>query len=64
MSHLNLPNTLPLEVPESDTLWMYLSKGMSLTAIREMEAYNPRDAQVYRERVQRAWSVICAEVNK
>lgn len=55
---------LPFVVPESDTLWQYLSKGMSLTAIRDLESFNPRDAQVFRERVQRAWAVICAEVNK
>lgn len=58
--------SLPAEVPESETLWAYLSKGYGLDYVRsglvcgipEVE----REARLLRDRVQRAWARIVSEV--
>lgn len=57
---------LPVEVPESDTLWMYLTKGYSLHYVRSgLMSGEPRfqqEAKLLRERAQVAWAKIRAEV--
>lgn len=57
---------LPVEVPDSDTLWMYLTKGYSLHYVRSgLMSGEPRfqqEAKLLRERAQVAWAKIRAEV--
>lgn len=57
---------LPVDVPESDLLWRYLSGGSSLNFVRQSLASGDpgwvRDAEVVRERVHMAWAAIRAEV--
>lgn len=59
-------NFLPVEVPESDLLWQYLSKGYSLNFVRHSLAsgdpISVRDAEVIRRRVHEAWARIRLEV--
>lgn len=57
---------LPVDVPESDILWQYLSKGYSLNFVRQSLASGDsclvREAEVIRDRVRKAWAAIRAEV--
>lgn len=61
-----IPPALPVDVPESDILWQYLSKGYSLNFVRQSLAsgdpYLVREAEVIRDRVRKAWGAIRAEV--
>lgn len=50
---------LPEEIPASNTLWMFLTKGMTQSAIAGMPE---RDRKVLTERAQENWAAIRAEV--
>lgn len=58
--------TLPVEVPESDTLWLLLTGGYSLNYVRSCLAsgspHFENEAKVLRQRAQRVWAQIRAEV--
>lgn len=57
---------LPVEVPESDTLWLLLTGGYSLSFVRfGLASGSPHfenEAKVLRQRAQRVWAQIRAEV--
>lgn len=57
---------LPVEVPESDTLWLLLTGGYSLNYVRSgLASGSPHfenEAKVLRQRAQRVWAQIRAEV--
>lgn len=53
------PVVLPEEIPASNTLWMFLTKGMTQSAIAGMPE---RDRKVLTERAQENWAAIRAEV--
>lgn len=57
---------LPVEVPESDTLWLLLTGGYSLNFVRSgLMSGSPHfenEAKVLRQRAQRVWAQIRAEV--
>lgn len=50
---------LPEEIPASNTLWMFLTKGMTQSAIAGMPEH---DRKVLTERAQENWAAIRAEV--
>ena len=58
--------SLPTEVPESETLWAYLSKGYGLDYVRSGLVcgipHVEQEARHLRVRVQRAWAQIVSEV--
>lgn len=53
------PVVLPEEIPASNTLWMFLTKGMTQSAIADMPE---RDRKVLTERAQENWAAIRTEV--
>lgn len=57
---------LPVEVPESDTLWLLLTGGYTLNFVRSgLASGSPHfenEAKVLRQRAQRVWAQIRAEV--
>lgn len=61
-----IPLTLPVDVPESDTLWLLLTGGYSLNYVRSgLASGSPHfenEAKVLRQRAQRVWAQIRAEV--
>ena len=58
--------TLPVDVPESETLWAYLSKGYGLDYVRSGLVcgipHDEQEARNLRDRVHRAWAKIVSEV--
>ncbi|MPS93336.1 hypothetical protein [Comamonas sp.] len=50
---------LPEEIPASNTLWMFLTKGMTQSAIAKMPE---SDRKILTERAQENWAAIRAEV--
>jgi len=58
--------SLPVDVPESEMLWSYLSNGYSLTHVRSCLASGipsvEQEARIICDRVQKAWAEIRAEV--
>jgi len=58
---------LPVEVPESDTLWLLLTGGYSLNYVRSgLASGSPHfenEAKVLRQRAHRVWAQIRAEVS-
>lgn len=65
-SGAGIPPTLPVDVPESDTLWQFLTKGYSLNGIRRaLVCGDPHAEAVARmliERARKNWAQIRAEV--
>lgn len=61
-----IPPTLPVDVPESDTLWLLLTGGYSLNYVRSgLASGSPHfenEAKVLQQRAQRVWAQIRAEV--
>ena len=59
-------SSLPAEVPESETLWAYLSKGYGLDYVRSGLVcgipHVEQEARHLRDRVHRAWAQIVSEV--
>lgn len=57
---------LPVEVPESDTLWQFLTKGYSLNGIRRAlvcgDPHAEAEARMLIERARKNWAQIRAEV--
>lgn len=57
---------LPVEVPESDTLWQFLTKGYSLNGIRRAlvcgDPHAEAEARMLIERARKNWARIRAEV--
>lgn len=57
---------LPVEVPESDTLWQFLTKGYSLNGIRRAlvcgDSHAEAEARMLIERARKNWARIRAEV--
>lgn len=57
---------LPVEVPESDTLWQFLTKGYSLNGIRRAlvcgDPHAEAEARTLIERARKNWAQIRAEV--
>jgi len=58
--------TLPVDVPESDTLWQFLTKGYSLNGIRRAlvcgDPHAEAEARMLIERARKNWAQIRAEV--
>lgn len=58
--------TLPVDVPESDTLWQFLTKGYSLNGIRRAlvcgDPHAVAEARMLIERARKNWAQIRAEV--
>ena len=58
--------SLPVDVPESETLWLFLTKGYSLNYIRESLVcgipHLEAEARMLRDRAHKNWSQIRAEV--
>lgn len=58
--------SLPVEVPESETLWLFLTKGYSLNYIRESLVcgipHLEAEARMLRDRAHKNWAQIRAEV--
>ena len=58
--------TLPVDVPESDTLWQFLTNGYSLNGIRrDLVCGDPQaeaQARMFIERARKNWAQIRAEV--
>lgn len=58
--------SLPLDVPESETLWRLLTKGYSLNYIRESLVcgipHVEAEARMLRDRARKTWAQIRAEV--
>ena len=58
--------TLPVDVPESDTLWQFLTKGYSLNGIRRAlvcgDPHAEAEARMLVERARKNWARIRAEV--
>lgn len=58
--------SLPVEVPESETLWLFLTKGYSLNYIRESLVcgipHVEAEARMLRDRAHKNWAQIRAEV--
>lgn len=59
-------SSLPAEVPESETLWAYLSRGYGLDYVRSGLVcgipHVEQEARLIRDRVQRAWARIVSGV--
>lgn len=57
---------LPVDVPESDTLWQFLTKGYSLNGIRRAlvcgDPHAEAEARMLIERARKNWAQIRAEV--
>ena len=58
--------SLPVDVPESETLWLFLTKGYSLNYIRESLVcgipHVEAEARMLRDRARKTWAQIRAEV--
>lgn len=58
--------SLPVDVPESETLWLFLTKGYSLNYIRESLVcgipHLEAEARMLRDRAHKNWAQIRAEV--
>ena len=58
--------SLPVDVPESETLWLFLTKGYSLNYIRESLVcgipHLEAEARMLRDRAFKNWAQIRAEV--
>lgn len=58
--------SLPVDVPESETLWLFLTKGYSLSYIRESLVcgipHLEAEARMLRKRAHKNWAQIRAEV--
>ena len=59
--------SLPVDVPESETLWLFLTKGYSLTYIRESLVcgipHLEAEARMLRKRAYKNWAQIRAEAD-
>lgn len=59
-------NPLPVEVPESETLWLFLTKGYSLNYIRDSLVcgipHIEAEARMLRDRALNNWAQIRSEV--
>jgi len=60
--------TLPVEPPESDTLWQFLTKGYSLNGIRRAlvcgDPHAEAEARMLIERARKSWAQIRSEVGE
>ena len=60
-------SSLPVEVPDSETLWLFLTKGYSLNYIRESLVcgipHLEAEARMLRKRAHKNWAQIRAEVD-
>lgn len=60
-------NPLPVEVPESETLWLFLTKGYSLNYIRDSLVcgipHIEAEARMLRDRALNNWAQIRSEVS-
>lgn len=60
-------SSLPVEVPDSETLWLFLTKGYSLNYIRESLVcgipHLEAEARMLRDRAHKNWAQIRAEVD-
>ncbi len=63
-----LGTTLPVDVPESDTLWQFLTKGYSLNGIRRAlvcgDPHAEAEARMLIERARKNWAQIRSEVGE
>lgn len=52
------PVVLPEKIPSSDTLWQFLTNGVSLSALHTLSEH---DQNVYRDRAAKTWATIRSE---
>ena len=57
---MNTKDQLPEQIPDSDTLWLFLTKGMTRKEIQSLSAH---DQKVYRERAAKNWAMIRREAS-